>query len=311
MYNPCMLLPLLWISLAWMAGILLASAVHTHVLVWLLLALFALLSIYPTYRLAPAVIPLNTARTNLALRRAWLVLALAALAVMFLGALRFQWSVPAQSASQIGFHNDAGYDVLVTGTLVEPLDVRDTYSNLRLQVRELDAGQGPEVVKGLVLARIPANQDLHYGDNVRLRGRLETPPSNEDFNYREYLARQGIRSYMPSASVTVLPGQGGAPFLRLVYAWKAAALKNVYRLFLDPEASLLAGILLGVDTGLPTRTQAGFQRHRHGAHHRHLRLQHCGHRRYTGIRVQPSVGCPARSTGGSSRYPVLHAVGWR
>ena len=67
----------------------------------------------------------------------------------------------------------------------------------RLQVSELDAGDGPVAVRGLVLARIAPNQDSHYGDILRLRGRLETPPSNEDFSYRDYLARQGIRSYMP------------------------------------------------------------------------------------------------------------------
>ena len=258
MYNPCMTLPLLWISLALMAGMVLASVIHAHVLLWLLLTLLGLFSIYPAYRLVPAVIPLRAGRAGLDLRRAAVVLAVVVVAGVFLGALLFQLNVPPRSEDQIAFYNDAAYDVLVTGTLLEPPDVRDTYSNLRLQARELDAGKGPVTVRGLLLARIPTSEDLHYGDSVRLRGRLETPPSGEDFSYREYLARRGIRSYMPSASVTLLPGQGGNPGLRLVYAWKEASLRNVYRLFLDPEASLLAGILLGVDTGLPARLRQAF-----------------------------------------------------
>jgi competence protein ComEC len=258
MYNPCMTLPLVWISLAWLAGIMWASAVQAHVLVWSLLALLALLGSIAVARLAPPSVPFRIGRGNVDLRRGWLLLVLAMLACAFLGALRFQLSIPPQSQRQIAYHNDAGYDVLVSGTLVEPPDQRDLYTNLRLQASELDAGDGPFAVKGLLLARIPPNQELDYGDHVRLRGRLQTPPSNEDFSYREYLARQGIRSYMPSASVTLLPGQGGTPFLRLVYGWKAASLRNVYRLFLDPEASLLAGILLGVETGLPARLRQAF-----------------------------------------------------
>jgi competence protein ComEC len=253
-----MTLPLVWISLAWLAGIMWASAVQAHVLVWSLLALLALLGSIAVARLAPPSVPFRIGRGNVDLRRGWLLLVLAMLACAFLGALRFQLSIPPQSQRQIAYHNDAGYDVLVSGTLVEPPDQRDLYTNLRLQASELDAGDGPFAVKGLLLARIPPNQELDYGDHVRLRGRLQTPPSNEDFSYREYLARQGIRSYMPSASVTLLPGQGGTPFLRLVYGWKAASLRNVYRLFLDPEASLLAGILLGVETGLPARLRQAF-----------------------------------------------------
>jgi competence protein ComEC len=257
MYN-LLMLPLLWISLALMAGILLASAIHLPVVVWLVLVVLGLLSIYPAHRLAPAIISLQLGRLNLSLRREFVVLGMAVLTALFAGALRYQLSVPPQSDKQIGSHNDAGYDVLVTGTLREPPDVRDGYTNLRLQVSELDAGAGPVAARGLLLARVPPNLELHYGDHVRLRGRLQTPPSNEEFSYRDYLARRGIRSYMPSASVTQLPGRGGSPILRLIYAWKEASLANVYRLFLDPEASLLAGILLGVDTGLPARLRQAF-----------------------------------------------------
>jgi competence protein ComEC len=258
MYNPRMTLPLLWISLALMGGMALASVIQANVLVWMLLAVLALSSIYPAYRILHARIPLQLGSVHFDLPRGSVMLGLVCLAAVHFGALRFQINVPPTSEDQIGFHNDAGYDVLVTGTLRDPPDVRDTYANLRVQVRQLDDGHGPITVKGVVLARVPSGQDLHYGDHVRLRGRLVTPPSDEDFSYRDYLARQGIRSYMSTASVTLLPGRGGSPFLRLVYTWKEASLRNVYRLFLDPEASLLAGILLGVDAGLPSRLRQSF-----------------------------------------------------
>ncbi|HJS20394.1 MAG TPA: ComEC/Rec2 family competence protein, partial [Anaerolineales bacterium] len=113
--------------------------------------------------------------------------------------------------------------------------------------------------EGLLLVRASNNQEFHYGDIVRLRGKVRTPPENEDFSYRDYLAARHIHSYMSSAEVTVLPGKGGNPFSRALYAFKEKSLENIYRLFPDPESSLLAGILLGVDTGLTEELQQAFK----------------------------------------------------
>lgn len=253
-----MTMPLLWVSLAFLAGIVLASTLQLNFLIWLGMAFLGLIGAYFAYRSLPASYPVRVRGRSFNLPRRVLLLALASLVCAFLGGARFQLSVLPQTDSQLSWYNDAGYEVLVTGTLAEPPDVRDTYINLRLQAGGLDAGEGQLDVRGLMLARIAPNQDFHYGDNLRLRGRLVTPPSYEDFNYRDFLARQGIRSYMPLAEATVLPGNGGNPVFRAVYALKEVSLRNLYRLFLDPEASLLAGILLGVDTGLSTGLEQDF-----------------------------------------------------
>src|SRR3989304_5043759 len=49
-------------------------------------------------------------------------------------------------------------------------------------------------------ARLSAAVDWRYGDRLLLEGWLETPPEFESFSYRDYLARQGIYAYMPSAA---------------------------------------------------------------------------------------------------------------
>jgi competence protein ComEC len=149
--------------------------------------------------------------------------------------------------------------LLVTGTLVEPPDYRDNYTNLRLKVSGVDTGDGNLPVSGLLLARVSDNQVFHYGDIVRLRGKVKTPPENEDFSYRDYLAAQQIHSYMSSAEVTFLPDRGGNLISAALYEFKEKSLENIYRLFPDPESSLLAGILLGVDTGLSQELQQAFK----------------------------------------------------
>lgn len=238
-------MPLFWLSLAFIGGIITARLISLPVYIWLILAVAALC--------------VTLLLRRLSIRLPHLLLGMSCLIGLFVGAARYQLSVPSITIHSVAWFNDRQYDVLVTGTLVQPPDYRDTYTNLRLHVQEVDTGEGQYPVDGLLLARVPVNETYHYGEELRLRGRLKTPPSDEEFSYRDYLARQGIHSYMTDAEVTRLPGNGGNPIVAAIYALKEKSLRNIYRLFPDPEASLLAGILLGVDTGLPAPLQQAFK----------------------------------------------------
>ncbi len=248
-------LPLLWLSLGFVGGLLLASRVTLPAWAWLLAACFSAL-------LALAVLGLffRSNRHPLRISAADWFLATLTLITLSLGAARYQAAQPKINAYHIAWYNDRQYDLLVTGTLIAPPDVRDSYINLRVRVTAVDTGDGDLPAGGLLLARVRNGETWRYGEVIRLRGALKTPPENEEFSYRDYLARQGIHSYMTRASVTRLPfPRGGNPLLRWVYDLKEKALANIYVLFPDPEASLLAGILLGVDNGLPADLQQAFK----------------------------------------------------
>jgi competence protein ComEC len=243
-------LPLVWFSLAFLAGIVFASLLSLHILVWISLVIGSILLIVAARVLAPGfrTVPFFNSPFTYIL-----------LCAFFFGAARYQASVPSFDAFHIAFYNDRDYDLLITGTLIEPPDYRDNYTNLRVAVSHVDTGDRELPASGLLLVRVSNNQEFHYGEILRLRGKLKTPPENEDFSYRDYLAAQHIHSYMSSAEVTVLPGSGGNPVSRALYEFKDKALDNIYRMFPDPESSLLAGILLGVDTGLTNELQQAFK----------------------------------------------------
>lgn len=238
--------PLMWISLAFLGGIVLGSSVSFYIWVWIALAVaFVFLAILIR------VLPLSSSF----LRPFTFILFFS----LFLGAARYQYSLPKFDAFHIAFYNDRDYDLLITGYLVEPPDYRDTYTNLRVKVEKVDTGDGDLVANGLILVRAPNNETFEYGERIRLRGKLMTPPENEDFSYRDYLAAKDIPSYMTSAEITILPGNGGNQIVRALYAFKQKSLDNIYQLFPDPESSLLAGILMGVDTGLSSELQQAFK----------------------------------------------------
>jgi competence protein ComEC len=110
-----------------------------------------------------------------------------------------------------------------------------------------------------MLARVDPGGDYHYGDRLTLRGKLQTPPENENFSYRDYLARSGIYAFLPFADASLLERDQGNPIYNTIFALKAKALETVYQLFPDPEASLLAGILLGVETGISPDLDQAFR----------------------------------------------------
>jgi competence protein ComEC len=246
--------PLMWISLVFLAGIVFASLVSLSVWVWFALSAtciflaFAVHFILPSaFRISPAAFIFHPFPFIL-------------LAALSLGSARYQLSVPTFDAFHIAFYNDRAYDLLITGMIAEPPDYRDSYTNLRVKVTAVDTGDSELPIRdSLMLVRVSNNQTFNYGDVIRLRGRLKTPPENEDFSYRDYLAGQGIHSYMTSAEVTALPGNRGNGIVAALYAFKQKSLENIHRMFPDPESSLLAGILLGVDTGLTRELQQAFK----------------------------------------------------
>jgi competence protein ComEC len=243
-------MPLLWLSLAFLAGILAADHWDLPLRTWLILAGVLLL--------VSILLRFLSRRTQFSISSALLFLPIL-LTSFSLGAIRYRASIPRPDASYIAWYNDRPNEQLVTGVLADPPDDRDTYTNLRIRVTGVFSGGEIQPVSGLLLARILPGGEWHYGDVVRVRGHLKTPPENEDFSYRDYLARQGIRTYMPDAAIWKMPYTEGNPVLRLVFAFKEHAIDHIYRIFPEPEASLLAGILLGDDNGLPATLQQAYQ----------------------------------------------------
>jgi len=250
-------MPLLWFSLAFLSGILLEFTLALPVEIWLGLgtASLMLLLLRPYIkRYAPFTIRF-TNLLHLPIPLAALLLSLS------LGALRYTHSLPnLNNPNFIAWYNQQEGTTILEGVLIEPPDLRDWYANLRVEIDQLrPPGKATFVpVHGLVLARVYPQDKWQYGDRLQLEGELQAPPEFEDFSYRDYLARQNVYSYLPKAQVKLLMHNQGNRIMALIYTFKERAIETVYKLYPDPEASLLAGILLGVETGIPEPVRTAF-----------------------------------------------------
>jgi competence protein ComEC len=263
-------MPLLWLSLAFLAGIILARAAALPALFWACLS-GGLLLVWAVIRwfiripkIQPVVEHWKQRRSFQRLRQVLVKVPVPTallLAALFAGAARYELAQPKFAPDALAWYNDREEISTLEGVLINPPDERDAYTNLRIAVDRLRLADGEAFipVQGTLLARVPPGGEWQYGDLISLAGRLETPPAEEGFSYRDYLSRQGIYTIIQPVQVSPLSQNQGNPFKAVVYRLKEHLLKTVYRTFPDPEASLLAGILLGVESGIPQDVQAAFQ----------------------------------------------------
>ena len=235
--------PLVWFAGALLAGILLGSFWSLPVSSWAGLALLALAGALALRRLRPA-------------NRLVILL----LPVMLcLGAARYQVTQAPPAKTSIAQYNDLDQKIYVTGVLTEEPDARDTYTNLSLAVTQVDTGKGDIPATGSLLVVLDTPNEAVYGDTVRVRGYVKTPPQSEDFSYREYLARQGVLSILSTSNLTILPGKHIGRLQSWLYDTRDSLVRGVYNLFPDPEAALISGILLGSARGIPQDVVKAFQ----------------------------------------------------
>jgi len=257
-------MPLLWLSLAFLTGLPAAALLPLGPEAWLLgAALCALLGAGVLFglpgrlldRLKPGFRP--PLRTSLDLPACAALLPL----LFCLGAARLASAQIRPEPGVLAWHNDTSARYVLEGVVSAPPDRRETHTNLALEidVLYLEAEGAARPVRGRLLARLDPDAPFRYGDRLRLEGTPETPFENETFSYRDYLARQGIYTYLYYPEAQLLSSGNGSPLLAAIYRLKEKLVGLVYRFYPEPEASLLAGILLGADTWLPGPVQEAFQ----------------------------------------------------
>jgi competence protein ComEC len=175
-----------------------------------------------------------------------------------LGLARVALFQPTFDETSISFYNDSAAPVTVMGVVMAESDVRDYQVNLRLQVETMHLADQTRAVHGLLLVRAPRYPLYQYGDRLMVTGQLETPPIFEDFSYKDYLARQGVYSLMRRPQLKLLAQQQGNLFWATMLAYKQHASTTINRILPEPHASLLNGILLGVDSNIPPQLYQDF-----------------------------------------------------
>ncbi len=145
----------------------------------------------------------------------------------------------------------AGAQVTVSGTIDDDPVSRRNGTRVIVAVDRLMVADGPRPAPHRLQATLFGPRPLHYGDRVLLAGRLEEAGRFEQFDYRTFLADQGISGVLQSPRLLRLVPHGGDPAHRLIFQVRHALVAAVDRILPEPQAALLLGVVFGYRAALP------------------------------------------------------------
>lgn len=241
-------MPLFWLALAFLSGIGLAACLPLTLPAWVMIAGVGAVALFwrPARRWP---------------RPGWLPLPPLALVVALgLGGARYALHTAAleRSAALTAWHEQG--KVALQGWVCAPPDRRERVTLLTVCAEQVEAPPGTvQTVRGRVLVTLLPFQTWEYGQRLRLYGTLQAPDEGEAFSYRAYLERRGILSQMAYPLARALPGWRGNPVRAGLEALRQRAYDLVNRCYPQPEAALVAGILLGLDEDFPPDLERAYQ----------------------------------------------------
>ncbi|KKT17340.1 MAG: hypothetical protein A2654_00090 [Candidatus Nealsonbacteria bacterium RIFCSPHIGHO2_01_FULL_43_31] len=101
-----------------------------------------------------------------------------------------------------------------------------------------------------VLVTTDRYPEYRYGDKLKITGRLEAPPVFDEFNYKDYLKKDGIFTVMSWPKIEVLSSGSGSPVIKFLLSFKNKFKESIRRFISPPESGILEALIFGDEGGI-------------------------------------------------------------
>lgn len=169
--------------------------------------------------------------------------------VFSLGIVRFSFYEAAQTEATVLSFADSG-EVMLRGVVIDEPDVREKNTRLVVAVSVVVSNGTTHSVAGKVLLFTDRYPLFAYGDEVAITGNLKRPETFSGFDYPMYLAKDQIFTLMYYPTIKRVSG-GGLTLRGVLFDIKHVFENSIERVFSEPYAAFLKGILLGSRAGIP------------------------------------------------------------
>ena len=150
--------------------------------------------------------------------------------------------------------------VEIKGKIITEPDKRPMQTKYTVEAEEIRLSSGILFpVNGKVLASDTSGwPDYKYGDEITIRGKLERPGAIETFHYDRYLSRFDIYAVMYRSSIQILSPKERNSIKGMLFATKEKFESQINRIYAEPYASFMAGLLTGSRRGIPKHLMDDF-----------------------------------------------------
>jgi len=138
-------------------------------------------------------------------------------------------------------YNDLEQEIVLTGIVVKEPDVRETNTKLTIET----------LVSTKLLATVNRYPEYKYGDELRITGKLQTPPVFEDFNYKDYLIKDGIYSVIYYPKVEVISRDRASGVYAKILDFKDKLRQSIYQNLPAAQSYILGAMILGDKNRMP------------------------------------------------------------
>jgi competence protein ComEC len=237
-------MPLLWLGLSFVSGIFLASLLPQLSSYWGYVLLSSLVFVFLEIKFILA------EKHGLRSSRVFKLPIGLLLIALSLGAWRFHTAQPEFSIEDLAFYQPVE-DAQIQGVIVSYPQISQTSSTAIVRAEEITINGLRRKIQGKLELRLPPGFNLAYGDRLLLEGSLGSTVSKGSPVYSSYLARRTITTRMAYPQIKLLETGKGNPLTASIYQIRSRAWELLNTYLPAREASLLSGILLGIDWLIP------------------------------------------------------------
>jgi len=116
----------------------------------------------------------------------------------------------------------------------------------------------PEDIEGKILLFTWKYPEYKYGDKLKVKGIIEEPQSFEGFNYKEYLAKDGIYALIYFPEIELIGEGSGSSFMKILFSIKSKLKNTIAKIIPSPQAGLLEALLFGDEENIPEHWKEKF-----------------------------------------------------
>lgn len=184
------------------------------------------------------------------------------------------YPVPASTHSALNKETLSAFngtgEVQIEGIITTDPVAKGSFVDFRIAVVRIRTKDGWKPAEGAAQAKARPGRSLiqerslpyfKYGDRIRIYGELQEPPKFEDFDYRLYLARQGVSSSIIAYSSDLLETNQASPIRSAAYSVRSSLSDALGDSMPSPspvETGLAKALTLGIRSEITPKLNQAF-----------------------------------------------------